>query len=287
MILNRPAIDWLTLTTFSRQTQMEMARILNRLLPDFATQGVDGRIRQYDGKRGEGWFVGAGPQKGHDHYIFRFSGDLSDAVTWQPVRPPIDCTRLDLQLTLPLPVEIGQAYEAYKSLVDDVHESEKKRGQRARGVDAIISPDGFCTLYLGSRESGRFYRLYVKESSGDYFLRFEVEYKKEGGFSGRVWRDTARRPDQVVIWLKGEIETLPDHELTRPFLLALTGSPSDIMKGERRRSDPHKTLEWLKRQVDPSIKRLIGNEDTRDAAIILLTDWLRFAANQGELITQE
>lgn len=286
MILFRPAIDWLTLTTYDLKQQADMAHLFHRVYPKAADGWVKGKMLQYEGRRGEQWFVGAGNQKGKDHYIFRFSGDLADTMTWQTLRPPLDCTRIDVQITLPLPLPITETYTAYKSLIDAVNESEIGRGQRARGIDAVISPDGFCTLYLGSRESERFYRIYVKESSGEYFIRFEVEYKGSGSFAGRVWRDTARQPEKIVTTLKGEIETLPDHPLTRPFLDALTGSPIEVMKAERRRADPQKTLAWLKRQVSPAMRRLIGNEDTRDAAVMLLMDWLQFAADRGELINE-
>lgn len=286
MILNRPAIDWLTLTTYDTKKQADMAQLFNRVRPRWAEEAVNSKMLQYDGRRGEQWFIGAGQQKGRDHFIFRFSGDLADAVTWQRLRPSVDCTRIDLQLTLPLPVPIANSYQEYKSLVDTMHESEIERGQRARGLDAVISPDGFCTLYVGSRESERFYRFYVKEAAGLYFLRFEVEYKGSNSFAGRVWRDTAREPESIVTYIKGELSTLPDHPLTRPFHESLAGSPADIMKRERRVADPQKTLEWLRRQVSPAMKRLIGNEDTRDAAIIILMDWLQFAAGTGELISE-
>lgn len=283
MITNRPAIDWLTLTTYDAKVQRDMAMMISKLRPKWRDNSIDSKVKQYEGWRGEGYFVGAGRQKEKDHFMFRFSGDLSDAVTWQSPRLPIDCTRLDCQLTLPLPTPIEQTYKAYVSLVDSVDKSEKARGQRERNVDAIVSPDGFCSLYVGSRESERFYRLYVKESGGEYFLRFEVEYKGKESMAGRIWRDTAREPERLVIWLKGEIDTLPDHQLTTIFKDALSGVPGEIMKQGRERADPQKTLEWLKRQVSPAIKRLIGNEDTRDAAIILLMDWLKFAADQGEI----
>lgn len=286
MVLNRPAIDWLTLTTYETKIQARMMALLKQLRPRFDDEAVISKVMQYEGKRGEQWFVGSGLQKSKDHYMFRFSGDLADAVTWQALRPPVSCTRIDLQLTLPLPVPIDTAYEQYKSLVDAMHESEKERGQRARGLDAVISPDGFCTLYVGSRDSERFYRFYVKEAAGIHFLRFEVEYKGASSFAGRVWRDTATEPESVVRYIKAELDTMPDHALVRPFADALKFAPADVMKSERRIADPQKTLEWLKRQVSPAIKRLIGNEDTRDAAVILLMDWLKFAANQGELISE-
>lgn len=275
MILNRPAIDWLTLTTYSAKSRLDMLRMLEPMTNK--SNESDCRVMQYQGRRGEGYFIGYGEQRGKEHYMFRFSGDMSDAVTWNQLRPQIECSRIDIQLTLPLPCELAQAFDLYVDLVQVANKHEETRGQRKRNIDGVLSPDGFCTLYVGSRESGRFYRLYVKESSGAYFLRFEVEYKGKNELAGRVWRDSANKPESIVEYLKGEISTMPDHELVKPFHDALVGVPGEIMKQERRMADPQKTLAWLRRQVSPAMKRLIGNHDTHDAAMILLLDWLKFA----------
>lgn len=281
MILDRPAVDWLTLTTYSRKSMLSMLGVMEQFTKHIQTQ--ESMVRNYDGRRGEGFFIGHGQQNGKDHYMFRFSGDMSDALTWQKTRPPIDCSRIDLQITIPLPCKIGDAFEQYIDLMRVAKEHEEERGQRERNIDGILSPDGFCTLYVGSRTSQRFYRLYVKENSGIYFIRFEVEFKDKNGLAGRIWRDTARKPESIVEYLKGEISTLPQHALTKPLHDALIGVPGEIMKQERRLADPQKTLAWLRRQVSPAMKRLMANHDTHDAAMILLLDWLKFANGLDDL----
>lgn len=276
MITHRPAIDWLTLTTYSSKEKDKTLRLLERFTKH--TQAVDGRVMQYEGKRGEGYFIGTGQQRGKDHHMFRFSGDLSDTVTWQPHRPSLDCSRIDIQLTLPIPCKMSEIFDHYVSLMRETSVNEATRGQRGRNIDGVLSPDGFCTMYVGSRESERFYRLYVKENGGENFIRFEVEYKGKNAFAGRVWRDTAKVPESIVTYIKGEISTLePSHPLIRPFYDAMAGVPGDVMKKERRREDPQKTLAWLRRQVSPAMKRLLANHDTHDAAMILMLDWLKFA----------
>ena len=275
MIIDRPAVDWLTLTTYSKKSMLSMIDIAEQFTKHTQTQ--ESKVRNYEGRRGEGFFIGHGQQRGKDHFMFRFSGDMSDALTWQQNRPPIDCSRIDLQITIPLPCEITEVFELYVDLMRVAKEHEAQRGQRERNIDGILSPDGFCTLYIGSRESQRFYRLYIKENAGLHFIRFEAEFKDKSGLAGRVWRDTAKKPESIVEYLKGELSTLPDHELTRPLKNALVGVPGEVMKQERRVADPQKTLAWLRRQVSPAMKRLIGNHDTHDAAMILLLDWLKFA----------
>lgn len=275
MIIDRPAVDYLTLTTFSLKTVIQMVDALEPLTKN--KDAVAAKEGAYDGMRGEGFFIGHGEQRGKEHHKFRMSGDLSDAFTWQVIRPPIDCTRIDLQLTLPLPCDISESFDQYIDLMRVTEASEENRGQRKRKVDGVVHLDGYCTMYVGSRESQRFYRLYVKENSGINFVRFEVEFKDKKGLAGRVWRDTARKPESIVTYLKGEIDTLPDHPLILPFKKHLAGVPGEVMKLERRIADPQKTLAWLRRQVSPAMKRLIANHDTSDAAMFLLLDWLKFA----------
>lgn len=199
----------------------------------------------------------------------------------------MDCTRIDVQLTVPLPTRMGRdTFDSFVELAEIAEIHEEKRGQRGRKVGGPLYPDGFCTLYIGSRQSTRFYRLYVKEHSGGFYLRFEVEYKDKSGLAGRIWRDTLREPERAVSWLQGEINTLPDHKLTTPIKSYLMGVPGELMKQGRQVNDPNKTLAWLRKQVSPAMRRLLGNEDTRDAAQIILMDWLKFAANTGELINE-
>lgn len=281
MVTHRPAIDWLTLTTYSGKERLLMLRLLEDFIKGRATS--ESKVMQYDGKRGEGYFIGTGKQKGKEHYMFRLSGDLSDTITWQQLRPSLDCSRIDIQLTLPLPCELHEVFDHYISLIRATKAAEDEKIPRGRKVDGPVNPDGFCTMYVGSRESERFYRLYVKENSGLYFLRFEVEYKGKDSFAGRVWRDTSRLPESIVTYLKGEIDTLPDHPLTMPFKDHLSGVPGEVMKQERLREDPQKTLAWLRKQVSPAIRRLLGNHDTRDAAMILMLDWLKFANGLDEI----
>ena len=275
MIINRPAIDWLTLTTYDLKSKMGLINIVRPVIGKRETR--DSTVMQYAGKHGEGFFIGDGQQKGKDHHMFRFSGDLADWVTWQQAKPSFDCSRIDLQLTLPLLHDMAEVFDLYVDLMRSAKRHESEKGQKERNIDGVLSPDGFCTLYVGSRESGRFYRLYIKESGGDHFIRFEVEYKGKNELAGRVWRDTTKEPTAIVNRLAGELSTLPDHPLITPFTGHLRGVPAEIMKLERRRADPEKTLKWLRRQVSPAMKRLLGNHDTRDAALILLHDWKEFS----------
>lgn len=285
MITHRPAVDWLTLTTFDLKTQMLLGKLLLRHAPNAGSEATAKKEGRYSGRGGVGWFGGEGEQNGKPHMIYRFSGDLSDKIAFDQLRPPVDCTRLDIQLTMPLPCSIEEAFDLYVDLSRVLDENEKERGIRGRKVGGPLYPSGESTIYVGTREgTQRFYRIYVKEGpDGDWFIRFEVEFKDKNGLAGKAWRSIGNDPLSVVSLLAGELATLPPHLLLDPLHEQMKLMPQELMKQERQRSDPNKTLEWLRRQVAPAMRRMLGYHDTRDEAQQILMDWLSFAASLEEL----
>ncbi len=288
MITHRPAIDWLTLTSFDFKKGRELNALLLRHFPNAGTESKPESAGRYSGRGGNGWFGGEGTQKGKNHTLYRFSGDLADSVMFDELRPSgLDCTRIDIQLTLPLPFPFDDGIFAhFVELVEILQAHEKSRGQRARSIHPILRPDGWVTIYVGTREgTQRFYRLYVKEvpDSDTPYFRFEVEFKDKNGLAGRVYRSIGIDPLSIVSILAGEIETLPKHTLLDPFHEAMRLSPAELMRCEKKRTDVSKTMKWLAKYVSPAMLRMIGGHDTRDQAVGLLMDWLGYAARLQDL----
>lgn len=276
IITHRPAIDWLTLTTYDLRRSQSLAQWVNghRLEPLRDGNGGNG----YYGTFGDGWFIGQGEQAGGTHHLARFSGALADRFMFDRTRPSnLDCTRIDLQLTLPTKKRGEQLYRLAQSLVDDLHNSEKERGQRARDIHPIIPPDGEFTIYFGSRTASRFTRFYVKPSGDGLLLRFETEFKGKSDLAGLVYRSVGQAPESMVRIMAGELTSWPPHPLILPFKQHLSGVAGDIMRQERTRPSDSTTLRWLVRAVLPAWKRLLGNEDTRDRAAALLHELIGYA----------
>jgi hypothetical protein len=277
MIVDRPALDWINLTTF----ELAIAKQLGEWVEDHAIdEGRPMNLRQYEGRLGDGWFIGHAMQNGKPHWRMRLSKRFADAFMFDQTRPPhLDCTRIDIQLTLQTEWSREGIYEHYKAFSDLAYQHEQARGQRGRKVTPVgVTPDGEATVYIGAQESERMYRLYVKIlDDGTRWLRFEVQYRGKNGLAGKVYRSIGRNPLSMVRILFGEVSTLPVHPLTTPFLLHLKGVPAEIMEAGRERADPNKTLRWIVRQVMPAWKRVLSLEDSRDRAFMLLDELVRYA----------
>lgn len=254
---------------------------MDALLPK--TVSTPTRAGRYDGRGGAGWFAGTASQNGKEHMLFSWYGEDSDSVMWLHTRPEVDCTRIDLQITIDLPCTWGEVFDQAVDLVTVLKAHEDTRGQRARLIDPRLRPDGWVTIYVGTREgTQRFYRIYVKESgiAGLPYLRFEVEYKDKSGLAGKVYRAIGNNPLTLVTALAGEIGTLPRHKMLDPFHELLSMSPAELMSMERRRADENNTIKWLKRQVAPAVKRLLNDHDHRAAVAGLLADWLLYGSDR-------
>jgi len=278
IITHRPAVDWLTLTTYEARHRQQLAQWVKRRGLRVLRDGSAGH--GYAGSFGDGWFLGQTERPNGPHFMGRFSGALADRFMFDGGRPGnLDCTRIDLQLTLPTPYKEYELYRQVQQLVDDLHEAEQQRGHRARGIDPIVPPDGEFTIYLGNRQdTHRFTRFYAKPMEDeDWLLRFEVEFKGKTGVAGKVYRHVGRAPESMVRILAGELTSWPPHPLILPFKEHLIGVPGQIMKAERTRPTPHKTLRWIARTVFPAWKKLLGHEDSRDRAAALLYELLAYA----------
>lgn len=272
MIIERPAVDWLTLTTYDMKSAIKADSVVSSLVGDEVVW--DREIDGYVGKEGKGFFLGEGIQRERKHFMVRLWGDLADRYMFHVERPDLDCTKIDLQLTLPWIK--GNPFQSFYEAVPLMAAYEKEKGQRARGLKPLLSPDGWCTFYVGSKSSQRFYRIYMKGEWDDLYIRFEVVYKSKKGLGGKVYQGVIDDPSSMTTYLAGEVRTLPYVGIVAPFadyLKSIFGKP--LPQG-RNMPTVDTTLNWLVRQVTPAFKRMLGNEDTRFTASVILYDLVQF-----------
>ena len=254
MIANFPAIDALRLTTFDSKA----FDILSRAVGPMMLDGDDLKIMQYEGRKSGPIFMGVGTQQGKDHYLFEVKGEQSDQLGRELVKiEGLKATRLDVQLTLPLPANYS-ARSLYDTCLKGAWQGVQGRAPQPR---LFQNPDGMDTVSIGAKTSDKLIRIYVKaDSKGGLWLRFEVEYRKRRAewVSGEI----SRTEDSTAVIgsvLLGELVRFPPSPFLKPYI--------DLLQDARRvpyfvrMVEPNSTFRWLNESVGPAITRLANDHD--------------------------
>ncbi len=253
-MIKNAGVDWVTMTTEKDEIGFAWYAMY--------TKYRDIKKREADEEMpfSNGYYSGlriASMQWGHDPhlgYIIIISG--SDADKYWDRLSPIDgrVTRLDLC------VDFVQKNVQY--LAKDLFElaGEERRRQKP-GLSLFIGPEGGDTLYVGSRHSQQFGRLYDKgvesgTSPPGHYWRAEVEYKKPlaGLMAAELVQESSESrvqaiADTVVHWfLERDIPVLGNELGTRAIEISV----------EQRITTADKKLAWLKTQVGPTVRTLVS-----------------------------
>lgn len=262
MMLNTPMVDWLTLTTYETRASDAMRYLV--IGEDWEPE----KRLQYNGIGSGSLFLGDALQRGKSHYMFVASGESADQAysTWSRNFGPYDwnVTRIDLQVTVPLPAKFDS-----RALYDDIVAWDGPG--RPRKAAIVQSGDGLDTVYIGSRTSDRFTRIYIKPlDSGLRALRFEVEYK--GDHAHRVAND-CRTPGVLHRILAHEVQSLPNVKfgVLAPFIRVL--GPEAHRPEIKRATAELSTLDWLRRQVTPTLERLTNSHEHGNVTRQLVKAW--------------
>ena len=173
--------DWLNLTSFQDSDWELFLDYFGTMKTLFGYEVKNQSLRGYKGmlmlpEEGGSIFMGVAAQNGKPHYLLSIAGYLADGALRHDFGSA-RCSRIDLQLTFPKPAD----YSA-RSLKDELLSSvDNARNREVRKI-GLVESDGYDTIYIGSRKSDRFTRLYIKELDDGDYLRYEVELK------GRVAR---------------------------------------------------------------------------------------------------
>lgn len=244
-------VDWLTATVRHGTEQRALARLAEDWLLDRSCEGyrVQGwRWNNYVGSQTDGISFG----KRDDGWIIRLSGPMATrhwltVATWAH-----NISRFDVQTTLLSTTPRDEhAVAGFATLALD------PRISNGLVTSKLIesTPDG-STLYLGSRSSDRFFRVYDKtaESDGDYpsrSWRYEIEYKGERAKKVADAIRADRHPTQAI-W----------DCLQTAFTSWGIGIPGDRPGWQWRdaaiphTSDDAKRLAWLRRCIRPCVSKL-------------------------------
>lgn len=164
-------IDYLRLATFDDSAYLET---VGRLYHIF-TKRRAGHWLQYQGFWSDIGFYGVGNQNGKRHYVMFVSGYAASDFAALMVDENFYCTRIDLQKT----IENNGEYDARTEFDNLRAQFDGKRSL------SIIQSDTGDTLYIGTRTSDLYTRIYEKAER--QYLRLEFEIK--GDTAKQVWHN--------------------------------------------------------------------------------------------------
>jgi DNA relaxase NicK len=273
-------VDWLTITAKSPDARRAMMLESERLadaLQQIGEELRDWRFCGYVGKR-----------IGSLRYGFRSDSSLimlsgQDAfANWQAfVDMAENVTRLDLAVTVETDIPwIGLVSRLYAWMTYD---NPDGRATDGRKITKIENNAGGATLYIGSRASDQYGRLYDKaaesgiEELRQRLWRYEVEFKRDRAGKAlkglvRAYRESAVDHVQAIrntVWTWFDCRNCPP-------IFDRNGDALSL-ELEARVTSTEATLQWLSRQVAPSIARLATAGYLRQACEALgleMFDWL-------------
>jgi len=256
------SVDYLTITVSNSDKSVLLMQEAQRLKVDLEECGW--KVRKW-GMQGYGGYSIAGLRWGMrtDGCIMMLSGQDA-AINWLPALALAqNVTRLDLAVTVSLADPITDvAKRAYAWVLTDPHSCPGKK----RKYSYVENSSGGQTVYIGSRASDQFGRLYDKgcESARDacappgLLWRYEVEFKAYRAKKlARQMENTARKGLASV----GEEITNLVHTWflargIRPLYTTQDHLGEWVLELEARITDDDCSLNWLTLQVRPTVDRL-------------------------------
>jgi len=195
-----------------------------------------------------------------DGFIVKVSGELAQHYWADGMPIGHNVSRLDVAVD----VWWGEAPDAVIASHNvetlDARILAKSRPWRVACVNGFGDGD---TLYIGSRKSVEFIRIYNKEKESNDepayrgCTRYEVEYHDESA-RAIVLRSGARRGGGA--WLLGEVSSLLHRRGVGVLASLLASEP--ISTPTRRAITPDEgKLNWLRTQVQPTVKSLLTRHD--------------------------
>lgn len=250
-----PSVDWFTFTTNDQRQSEHMFNVYRRHIEDDGPHGYPVPKKPWAGLG----FIGEGSPHmkwGYNnktgYTIMIGSGDVAHKYWFDALPAAKKVTRFDLCVTTLLRSPIAK-------LADKHYKKLSANGQRK--FAHIRNSQGGETLYVGSRQSQNFGRLYDKGvESGiaepGLCWRYEVELKSpKSTEAARTMWDIVNGCEGAHKAIQGFVWSWFDHRGITPLFPADGGNVMKIQT-EAIVSTPEKTLRWLRTQVQPSVRRL-------------------------------
>lgn len=208
-------------------------------------------------------FAGVGKQG----MLLQFSGETADRY-WESAAHDTDhVARMDIQVTLPMG---PKQWEYVEAAYHECAERPKRRGNQLE-PEMFLRPSGARGVSFGSRKSAVYGRIYDKErESGkeDYpgCVRWEVEYHNDA--AGNVCRYLQERGGDRGVAAELVGRQFEQWGVRRQWEASMAFEAPPMAKGRRTYESREA---WLATQVSPTLKYLVENNRSMEAANALLT----------------
>lgn len=271
-IIKSAGIDWLTLTSVSRETKLRMRGVFETISQGDHALGyktVDAGGHGYTGKR----VRHATLQHNGERDLLSVSGERARS-TILLCKDGDNASRLDIQITFKLEGETADEY--LRRAERQAENAPSIRGVRPT-LDHYVSNGKYQTLYIGSPKSDVRIRIYDKfaESKEERYqgcVRYEVQYRNKP--SKALWTYMARSGAGTMYLLQHLLGLLNRRGISTDHIML---ERHDIVKPKQEQNLKERTKGWWASQVAPSVRRVVAEEGWYTAFRILfheaLTDW--------------
>lgn len=261
-------IDWLTVTAADIRNANKMEIRALRIMREERLAGNEERAWSMSG------FVGrmcGGVQFGlrHNEVLVRLTGSTADAHWSKFARICDNCSRIDLQVT------VRHTQDAPKVIAKHYKDARKHSSKSERGpsVSIFVSNNDSSTLYLGSRQSDVYIRIYDKgaESGLDHYsqsLRYEVELKNELAYA------MLNRLRSQSSWRSMVVQYVQTWSTARGVGARWSTGDMELLCSPRTRSTADRRLGWLRANVRGTVKFLMDHGRGPDCLTALGLDHL-------------
>jgi hypothetical protein len=284
VIVGTVACDYATITTYDSIAAFGLERQFFDMIRDMPRKG--GMDMQYEGIRCNHGFMGKAIQQGHTHHMVRVSAFMAELFMnrIQDIGgiPHTNCTRFDIQLTIPRANSYPLLAKLAECLRSFVRDDNRFKGRKPK--IKLFDNDGEIgeTINIGSRESERFIRIYDKPVGGDDYIRFEAEYK--GDVADSIYKMAQQDNNKMGAILKAEIARYaPACDLMADFFNSCKHLPMMNATRVKGSQSDQKTLDWLEHSVGRTVRRLQLSGKDKEVEIIL-RQWLEHGRHRPYIV---
>jgi len=226
-------------------------------------QKAGNKVKPFKNNQYNGWQVASmryGTAYGRIDTLLSVTGDLADITLEEMLGFTLRASRVDIAATFvfttPVPDFASQLYDA-RMIMGDAGKTPRKQWR-------IIQSENGDTLYVGTRGTGKFLRVYDKSfqytgmQERGYIWRFEMEYGV--GYADTLWQ-------QLRIELEND-RPLQDYMIRRLWgdcyqkgvmlPVKVEAMDSNELRKDKRPTDKDRYLTWMTKTVRPVVQWLIA-----------------------------